>query len=274
MAALDWSVAEGHVRVDGVDLEFACHGPAPDQAPTLVLLHEGLGSVALWRDIPQRLAEQTGFGIFVYSRQGYGRSDPVHLPRPLDFMTHEGAVVLPALLDVIGFRRGVLLGHSDGATIAAIHAGSVIDHRVRGLILIAPHFFTEELGLAQIARARAEFEATDMRDRMAKYHINPEAVFRGWSDVWLHPDFKSWNVAEAIDYFRIPTLAIQGRGDEYGTLAQIEEIETRSYAPVDTLLLDGCGHSPHLERKEEVLSEIATFLARLERIEAAEVELA
>lgn len=274
MAAFDWSVAEGHVRVDGVDLEFACHGPAPDQASTLVLLHEGLGSVALWRGIPQRLAEQTGFGVFVYSRQGYGRSDPAYLPRPLDFMTHEAAVVLPALLDVIGFRRGVLLGHSDGATIAAIHAGSVIDHRVRGLILIAPHFFTEEMGLAQIARARAEFEATDMRDRMAKYHANPEAVFRGWSDVWLHPDFKSWNVAEVIDYFRIPTLAIQGQGDEYGTLAQIEEIETRSYAPVDTLLLDGCGHSPHLERKEEVLTEVATFLARLERIEAAEVKLA
>ena len=274
MGGFDWGVAEGRVHVDGVDLEYACFGPAPDRAPTLVLLHEGLGSVALWRDVPQRLAERTGFGVFVYSRRGYGWSDPAELPRPLDFMTHEGAVVLPALLDSIGFQRGVLLGHSDGATIAAIHAGSVVDHRVRGLILIAPHFFTEEMGLAQISRARTEFETTDMSGRMAKYHADPETVFRGWSDVWLHPDFKAWNVGEVIDYFRIPTLAIQGCEDEYGTLAQIREIEERSYAPLDTLLLEDCGHSPHLERKDEVLAGIGAFLARLERIEAAEVELA
>lgn len=269
MSAFDWTRPTGFLTIDGVRLEYACHGPAPDTAPTLVMLHEGLGSVALWRDIPRRLAEATGFGVFVYSRQGYGQSDPAPLPRPLDFMTIEATRVLPAVLDAIGLQRGVLLGHSDGATIAAIHSGSVIDHRVRGQILIAPHFFTETMGLQQIARARTDFETTDLRDRMGKYHADPDAVFRGWSDVWLDPEFEPWNVAEVIDYFRTPTLAIQGVNDQYGTLAQIREIEDRSYAPVDVVTPENCGHSPHLEQGDLVIGEIACFLRRLERIEAA-----
>ncbi|MDK3016863.1 alpha/beta fold hydrolase [Pseudodonghicola flavimaris] len=272
MAHLDWSAQPATpLVIDGVTLEYQCYGPAPDQAMTIVLLHEGLGCAALWRDFPARLAQRTGMGVLVYSRRGYGQSDPVQLPRPLDFMTREAVDVLPGVLDRAGVRQCILFGHSDGATIAAIYAGSVEDFRVRGLILMAPHFFTEPMGLAEIAKAKQLFETTDMKDRMAKYHRDPEGAFRGWNDVWLDPGFVDWNVAEVIDYLRVPVLAIQGRDDQYGTLAQIEEIETRSYAPVDLAILDDCRHAPQFEQSEAVLAETAEFAARLARIEAAEV---
>ncbi|MEX0317081.1 MAG: alpha/beta fold hydrolase [Ruegeria sp.] len=268
---IDWSLTPVHpLDVNEVALEYACHGPPPSQAPTIVLLHEGLGCVALWRDFPEKLSARTGLGVLVYSRQGYGQSDSATLPRPLDFQTREALDVLPHVLAQAGIERCILFGHSDGATIAAIYAGSVEDHRVRGLILMAPHFFTEEMGLAEIARARDAFETTDMREKLARYHRNPENAFRGWSDVWLDPGFKDWNVAEVIDYLRVPVLTIQGRGDQYGTLAQIEEIETRTYCPVDTVILD-CQHAPHVEAPEATLDAVADYCARLQRIEAAEV---
>ncbi|MEC9313050.1 MAG: alpha/beta fold hydrolase, partial [Pseudomonadota bacterium] len=171
--AFEWG-GSGTVTAGGANLEYACHGPAPDQAPTLVLLHEGLGCVALWRDFPEKLAAATGLGVFVYSRQGYGQSDPVTLPRPLDFMTREAKDVLPGLLDAIGLEHGVLMGHSDGATIAAIYGGSVLDHRVRGLILMAPHFFTEPGGLAEIAKAKEAYDSGDLKEKLAKYHKDPD----------------------------------------------------------------------------------------------------
>lgn len=264
----------GFLTAGGKHLEYKCWGPAPDAAPTIVLLHEGLGCVALWRDFPEKLAAATGFGVMAYSRAGYGQSDATELPRPLDYMTHEAVHVLPEVLDAIGFKRGVLFGHSDGATIAAIYAGSVEDFRVRGLAVVAPHFFTEDMGLAEIAKARVAYETTDLGAKLGKYHKDAENAFRGWNDAWLAEGFKSWNVADVIDYLRVPTLAIQGTADQYGTKAQIEEIESRSYAPVDVLMIDDCRHSPHLEKPEAVLSAMAEFCARLERIEAAEVEIA
>lgn len=267
----DW-VAEGFLTAGGKRLEYRCWGPAPDQAPSIVLLHEGLGCVALWRDFPQRLAEATGFGVMAYSRAGYGQSDAADLPRPLDYMTREAVDVLPGVLEAIGFQRGVLMGHSDGATIAAIYAGSVEDFRVRGLVLMAPHFFTEDMGLAEIALAREAYVTGELRGRMRKYHRDPDATFFGWNDAWLHPDFVKWNVAEVIDYLRIPVLAIQGRQDQYGTLAQIHEIEARSYAPVDVEIIEDCRHAPHLDQPQAVLDAVAEFTARLERMEAAEVE--
>jgi pimeloyl-ACP methyl ester carboxylesterase len=270
---MDWKEhPAAPLQVDGVALEYACYGPSPEKAPSIVMLHEGLGCAALWRDFPARVAEHTGMGVFVYSRQGYGESDPARLPRPLDFMTREALQVLPKILDAIGFRRGILMGHSDGATIAAIYAGSVADHRVRALILMAPHFFTEEVGLAAIAAATKAFDSGDLKQRLGKYHQDPENAFRGWNDAWLDPGFAAWNVAEVIDYLRIPILAIQGRQDQYGTLAQIREIEARAYSPVDTLILEECRHSPHQDQPEQVLATVASFAKRLERIEAAAVE--
>lgn len=264
----------GTLTAGGKSLEYACFGPPPGSAPTLVLLHEGLGCTALWRDFPAALTQATGLGVFVYSRAGYGQSDPAELPRPLDYMTREAVDVLPQVLDAMGIGRCILVGHSDGATIAAIYAGSVADMRVRGLVLMAPHFFTEEMGLAEIAKAKAAFETTDMPARMAKYHRDPKNAFRGWSDSWLHPDFKTWDVADVIDYIRVPVLAIQGRGDQYGTLAQIEVIDQRSYAPVDMLILDDCRHAPFLDQGPTVVAAIAQYTQRLERIEAAQPELA
>lgn len=253
----------------GKRLEWRHWGPASDTAPTIVLLHEGLGSLGLWRDFPGRLAAATGWGVSAYSRAGHGWSDPADLPRPLDYMTHEAMAVLPAVLDATGFRRGILMGHSDGATIAAIHAGSTGDFRVRGLVLMAPHFFTEPMGLAAIARARDAFATGDLAARMAPHHRDAGHTFRGWNDVWLSPGFRDWDVGDVIDYLRVPVLAVQGRQDEYGTLAQIDTLEARSYAPVDRLILDDCRHAPHRDQPEAVLAAVADFTARLSRIEAA-----
>ncbi|MFT4959202.1 MAG: pimeloyl-ACP methyl ester carboxylesterase [Paracoccaceae bacterium] len=275
MAHLNWSnTPKSPLIVDGATLEYACYGPAPDQAPTIVMLHEGLGCLALWRDFPERVAAATGMGVFVYSRQGYGQSDPVELPRSIDFMTHEATNVLPQILNQMGFQRGILFGHSDGATISAIYAGSLQDHRVRGLILMAPHFFTEPGGLAEIAKSTDAFETGGLREKMQKYHRDADGAFYGWNRVWLDPQFKAWNVAEAIDFLRIPTLAIQGRDDQYGTLAQIQEIDDRSYSPVDIEILDDCQHAPHLEQPEKTLAAITDFTICLNRIEAEQVKVA
>ena len=274
MNGFEWSdKATGFLSVDGKNLEYACWGLSPSEAPTLVMLHEGLGCVALWRDFPEQLAAATGFGVFVYSRAGYGQSSTAELPRPIDYMTREAIDILPQVLRHIGFQRGVLLGHSDGASIAAIYAGSIEDYRIRGLILIAPHFFTEEMGLEEIANAKTIYETTDMKSRMAKYHRDPDNAFRGWNDAWLNPEFEDWNVSEVIDYLRIPVLAVQGVNDPYGTLAQIEEIEQRIYSPVDTETIEECGHAPHLEFPERTIAAVSEFCARLERIEHEEVRL-
>ena len=260
------------ITVGGMRLECRCWGPAPDAAPTLVLLHEGLGSTGLWKDFPQKLASRTGYGVFAYSRAGYGKSDPARLPRPLDYMTREAVEVLPIVLDAIGFRRGVLLGHSDGASIAAIHSGSVEDFRVRGLCLISPHFFTELGGLAAIAKTNVQYETSNLRERLARHHPNVDNTFRGWNDAWLAPGFRAWNIEEVIAYIRVPVLAIQGRDDQYGTLAQIEALRSGLYAPLDTLILDGCKHSPHLERPDETQGAVSDFIARLDRIEAVQLQ--
>jgi len=265
---IDWAAGQGRLMAGGKSLEWATTGPAPGEAPALVLLHEGLGCVALWRDFPQRLHEATGLSVFAFSRAGYGQSDPVALPRSLDYMTREATGVLGEVLDQLGAVSFILLGHSDGATIAAEYAGRVEDHRVRGLVLIAPHFFGEPGGLASIAAIAASYPG-DLRPRLAKYHRAPDVAFLGWSGAWLDPANRGWDVSEVIDYFRVPVLAIQGLDDEYGTPAQVEEIERRSYAPVEMLLLEGCGHAPQFERPDEVLAAVAAFTGRLLRIEAA-----
>jgi pimeloyl-ACP methyl ester carboxylesterase len=272
---IDWSAGTGRVMAGGASLEWAAFGAEPEATGTvIVMLHEGLGCLALWRDVPARIAAATGLSVFAFSRAGYGQSDAAALPRPLDYMTREAVGVLPDVLNAIAAPRYILLGHSDGATIAAEYAGRVEDFRVRGLILMAPHFFTEAMGLAEIAAAKNVFRTSDLKTRMAKYHRDPEATFRGWNDAWLAPGFKAWNVADVIDYLRIPTLVVQGRQDQYGTEAQVREVETRSYAPVDVVMLGDCRHAPHFDQPEKTLSAISEFTARLTRIDAAEVKIA
>lgn len=274
MTAFDWKDGQiASFKAGGRSLEAVAYGPPPGKAPTIVMLHEGLGCVSLWRDFPQKLAKATGFGVFAYTRAGYGNSDPVDLPRPLDYMTREAMDVLPEVLDAIGFEYGILLGHSDGASIAAIYAGSIEDFRVRGLVLIAPHFFTEPPGLASIQEAKENYENGDLRGKLARYHKDVDNAFRGWNDAWLDDGFKSWNIAEAIDYLRIPVLAIQGADDQYGTMAQIREIENRIYSPADVEIIDNCKHSPHIEHPQQTLYAIADFCARLDRIEKEVVNI-
>ena len=265
---MNWGQA-GTLSVAGGALECASWGPAPDDTPTLVLLHEGLGCVTGWRDFPAALSEATGFGVFAYSRFGYGQSDPCVLPRPLDYMTREAVDVLPQVLDAIGFRRGLLVGHSDGATIAAEFGGAVPDQRVRGHILMAPHFFCEDVSITAIKAAKAAFETGDLRAGLAGLHKDPDMAFHGWCDAWLDPAFRDWNVGDAIDYLRVPVLAMQGADDAYGTRAQIDEVESRAYSPVETAWIKGCGHMMHKDQPGAVLDQISDFCARLELMEAA-----
>ena len=267
-----WGKCEGQsLSVDGVSLECASWGSPPDKAPTIILLHEGLGSVAMWKDFPKKLTEKTGFGVFAYSRAGYGQSDPVLMPRPVDYMQREAQNTLPPILDQIGFQRGILFGHSDGATIASSYAASVSDQRVRGLILMAPHFFTEAMGLDAISAAKSAYETGNLKERLAKYHKDVDMAFRGWKDVWLNSEFQDMNVADCIDYLRIPVLAVQGREDQYGSLAQINEIKDRIYSPLEIAILEQCGHAPHFEQSGKTLEVIKEFTATLERLEQVQV---
>ena len=251
----------GLLAAGGYRLEYACWGPPPSAAPSLVMLHEGLGCVALWRDTPERLAAATGFGVVAYSRAGYGQSDSVTLPRPLDYMTREAVEVLPEVIEALGLDDFVLVGHSDGATIAAEYAGRVATPGLRGLVLIAPHFFTEEMGLAEIAAARRAYVTSELRGRMAKYHRDPDNAFFGWNDAWLADGFKAWTVADVIDAWAVPCLAIQGSADQYGTLRQVREIEARSPASTEVRVIDGAHHAPHLEQADKVIGAVAGFCA-------------
>ena len=243
-------------------LEYRMIGPRPDAAPTLVLLHEGLGCVGLWSDFPARLQAATGCGVFVYSRAGYGQSSPVKLPRPLSYMHDEARETLPRLLEAIGFRRGLLIGHSDGASIAAIYAGSRQDRRVGAVVLIAPHFFTEDPGIESIEDARAAYDTGDLRARLARWHADVDNAFRGWNDAWLDPDFRKWDITEFLAYIRVPILIVQGEGDQYGTIEQIEVAERECYCPVEVALLPGVKHSPQREAPEVTLKAISQFVAR------------
>ncbi len=208
---------------------------------------------------PKRLAEATGFGVFVASRAGYGRSDSVELPRPLDYMTREARFSLPVVLGAIGFRRGVLVGHSDGASIAAIYAGEHDDQRVEGLVLMAPHCFTEPPGLASIAEAKRAYESGDLKPKLAKYHAHVDAAFLGWNGAWLDPGFKTWNIESFVERWRAPALVIQGADDQYGTLAQVRAIESRAPTHVASLILADCKHSPQFEQPQATLDAIVEF---------------
>ena len=253
----------GFLEIDGVRLEARWIGPPPEEAPTLVFLHEGLGSTSLWRDFPDRLAVETGCGALIYSRVGYGKSDPVPLPRPVRFM-HDEAVVLPRVLAAAGIRDHVLIGHSDGASISLLHAGSDPAPGLRGLILEAPHVFTEPHGLASIARMKEIYRDTDLRERLARHHgANVDVAFRGWNDVWLDPAFEAWNIEEYLPAIRVPVLILQGDDDEYGTWAQVEAIERQSGGPVESIAIPRCGHSPHREQPDVTLQAMREFVRRL-----------
>lgn len=253
----------GTLTIGDAQLEYRMIGPMPDKAPTIVMLHEGLGSVGLWGDFPDRLQAASGAGVFVYSRAGYGRSSKAQLPRPLNFMEIEALDVLPKVLDAIGFRRGLLLGHSDGASIATLYAGGIQDHRVRGVILIAPHFMVEEFGLVSINKTRRNYDAGDLKPKLARWHDDVDNAFNGWADVWLDPKFRAWDISESLAYVRVPLQIIQGTEDQYGTLSHIEIAQEECYCPVDVTLVPGAGHSPQREAADITLKAVADFANRL-----------
>ncbi|MGZ3269259.1 MAG: alpha/beta fold hydrolase [Croceibacterium sp.] len=249
----------GFLRVGASDLEYRMVGPAPDEAPTIVMLHEGLGSAGLWGDFPDKLQAVTGAGVFVYSRAGYGASSPVTLPRPLDYMHIEALDVLPKLLDEIGFRRGLLLGHSDGASIAAIYAGARQDHRVQGVAMIAPHFVVEDVSVTSIAEIKRAYETTDLKTKLARWHNDVDNAFYGWNGAWLDPKFRDWDISDYLAYIRVPVAILQGADDQYGTIRQIEIAREECYCPVEVTVIPGAGHSPHREAPEMTLRAMSEF---------------
>src|SRR4051812_15358192 len=244
------------MNVGGVELE--CEEIAGDE-PALVFLHEGLGSVALWRDFPARLAEATGRRALIYSRAGHGQSDVPSLPRTPRFMHEEALDVLPELLRLAQIEEPVLVGHSDGGSIALIHASA---HPVSGLVLLAPHVFVEELSVTSIEEARETFETTGLRERMGRYHRDAERTFRLWNDIWRAPEFRSWNIEDVLAEVTAPALVIQREHDQYGTLAQVEAIERGLGGPVHVAVLD-CRHAPQLEAPEETLLAATGFIRGL-----------
>lgn len=249
----------GFLAIGNSELEYRMIGPQPADAPTIVMLHEGLGSAALWGDFPQQLQAATGAGVFVYSRSGYGASSPAPLPWPLEYMHIEALDVLPKLLDAIGFRRGLLLGHSDGASIVAIYAGGVQDHRVRAVAMIAPHFVAEDVGLASIAETRRAYETTDLRTKLSRWHKDVDNAFYGWNGAWLDPKFRDWDISEYLAYIRVPVAIIQGDADQYGTMRQVEIAQQECYCPVEVTILPGAAHSPHREAPAETLMAVSEF---------------
>ena len=254
-------VETSFTTVCGRRLEYQRLSGARRGAPTIVFLHEGLGSVSMWRDFPQRVAESTGCPVIVYSRYGYGQSEVPKAPFAVRYMHDEGLYALPELLERLGVEQPVLFGHSDGGSISIIHAGA--HDRVKALVLEAPHVSVEDIGVASIAAAKLAFETTDLPKKLARHHADAEKSFRRWNDIWLHPDFRRWNIEEYLPRIECPVLAIQGRNDEYGTMAQIEAIARQVKGPVELLKLEHCGHSPHRDQPAAVLEAVWEFVAAL-----------
>ena len=248
------------VVAGGHRLEYAWYGPPQSVRPPIVMLHEGLGSIALWRDFPQRLADATGRRTLAYSRYGYGQSDPLTEPRRVDFMHTEALEALPQLLDVLAIRDPVLFGHSDGGSIALVHAACA-QRPVSAVVALAPHVFVEAYAIASISAARRMYLEGDLRPKLARYHHDVESAFWGWNDIWLHPDFSAWNIETLLAAIAGRVLAIQGVDDEYGTMEQLDRLE-RGVRDLRRLELEHCGHSPHRDQPDAVLTAVADFLAR------------
>ncbi|GHF38466.1 pimeloyl-ACP methyl ester carboxylesterase [Deinococcus metalli] len=249
----------------GTALDVRWHGPPPGAAPTLVFLHEGLGSADLWRDYPARLAGAVGCGALVYTRAGYGRSGPATLPRPTDYLHREALEVLPALLEQQGVREHVLIGHSDGGSIALIHAGGAPRPGLRGVITEAAHVFNEAVTRASIRAVTDAYATTDLRDRLARHHDDVDMAFRGWSDVWLSDGFRDWTIGSVLPGVTVPLLVIQGEDDGYGTAAQVEAIVSQTCGPAEALVLPHCAHVPHREAVDATFAAMEAFCRRVLR---------
>ena len=246
----------------GRSLNYAWTGPEQG-GPVLVFLHQGLGSIGQWRDFPAKLAAAAGCRALVYDRYGYGQSDVLAEPRrTVRFMHDEALIALPELRQALGLENPVLIGHSDGASIALIHAGA--GHAVRGVVAMAPHVFIEPVCLSSIRKATETFEKTDLAERLGRYHRDARKTFYGWADVWLDPEFKGWDIRD--DYLgsiTVPVMVIQGHDDIYGTMAQLDEIQRRVKGPCELVKLEDCGHAPFREQPEKTLAAVTRFIKGL-----------
>lgn len=252
------------ILIAGQPVEYQLIRTGAQPGRCIVMLHEGLGSLAMWRDFPGIVAHATQCDVLAYSRFGYGQSAPLGGPRTVDYMHREALQVLPELLDLLGIDRPVLFGHSDGASIALIHAGGA-GRAVAGLILMAPHVLVEDMTILGIAAARETYRQTDLRARLGRYHADADAVFRGWNDIWLDPAFRDWNIEEYLLSITCPILAIQGEDDEYASMDQIGRIarQATKAGDVDLLKLGDCRHSPHRDQQQAVLEAVTHFIDRL-----------
>jgi pimeloyl-ACP methyl ester carboxylesterase len=258
---LDGKVQKFHITVQNRSLEVQrISGRIPD-APELVFLHEGLGSVSQWKDFPARVGEATGYPVTVYSRYGAGNSALLAEPRPVRYMHEEALEVLPDLLAQLEIENPILIGHSDGASIAIIYAGAH-DH-VRGLVLLAPHVFVEDLSVASIAQAKVQFETTNLPEKLARHHRDAAKTFWGWNKIWLHPEFRTWNIEEYLPRIACPVLVIQGVDDQYGTMAQVAAIRQQVAGKVEVIALENCRHSPQRDQPEATLEAIRKFVSRI-----------
>jgi pimeloyl-ACP methyl ester carboxylesterase len=255
--------------VGGIRLEAAWQGPPGNLAPTIVLLHEGLGSISTWRDWPARLARETACGVLAYSRAGYGGSDPTPVPRPLDYMEREGRDVLPGVLDAAGVRRALLVGHSDGGSIALVHAATETrdgdgQTRVRGLVLLAPHVVCEDVSVRAIEAARGEYLHGELRARLERHHgANVDVAFWGWNRAWLDPGFRAFDLTGYLPDVRAPTVVLQGERDPYGTARQVELIAQGCGGPVTVTMLPGVGHAPQRDREDETTAAVVELAERV-----------
>lgn len=254
---LDLALSEGGLRLAARRIGAFGGGP------TLVFLHEALGSIGQWKGLPEDLAAAAGLPALAYERQGHGRSTPLTLPRSKNYLRREAEVVLPAVLAAAGIERPVLVGHSDGATIALMYAAA-FPAKVTGCLVLAPHVMVEEETLAGIRAAEADPRAPEIRRRLARYHGDQaEDLWRAWTETWLAPGFDGCELRAALPRITCPVLAIQGADDAYGSARQVELIAETAAGPVETLILPACGHQPHLEQRPAVLEAAAAFLARI-----------
>ena len=250
------------LSICGRRLEYRRIAAATD-GPTLVFLHEGLGSISQWRDFPERIVDATGLPAIIYARYGHGRSDVLQQSHGVDFMHREALKFLPELVRQLHLERPVLIGHSDGASIALIYAGS--GYPLRGLVAMAPHVFVEDISIEGIVAARHAFETTDLPQKLARHHRDANRTFYGWNDVWLAPAFRSWNIERFLPAITCPLLAIQGHADEYGSMAQVDAIARQVRGPVEVLKIEQCGHSPQRDQPEKVAAAIVEFVQRYAR---------
>src|SRR5882724_3983112 len=243
--------------VAGGRIEYE-HIAGNPQYPTVVMLHEGLGCVSMWKDFPELLAAATGSSVVAYSRHGYGRSAPLHGPRSVDYMHDEALLVLPQFLDELGIESPILFGHSDGGSIALIHAGGS-GRRVSGIVALAPHVFVEDLSVASITAAKLAYQNTNLRQRLQRYHEDVDGVFWGWNNIWLDPAFRAWSIEEYLPRIACPVLALQGEDDEYGSLEQVQRI-ARSAPLAESVSLAQCRHSPHRDQPDQVLEALGVWM--------------